>query len=265
MANTYDIDTILVSPQQALELADVQETSTHFPLSALKSVQIGASTISRASVLRVQKTLCRNVIVFYGSTEAGVAALAPYDMIADVPGAVGYIMPGVDVEIVDSADRVLPAGKEGFVRVRSRVLAENMTAGKSSDEWFYPGDLGSVTETGMLCVAGRNSDVVNRGGEKLSIVDIENFLLTIFGIKDAGVCAVIGQAGFAEVWVALVLDTAADMATLRHTLESNAQYKNNIDKIFVVETIPRGTLGKIQREELTKMLQDISEEKESTH
>jgi len=262
MANTYDVDTILVSPQQAMELADIQETSTRFPLSALKSVQIGASTISRTSVLRVQKSLCRNVMMFYGSTETGVAALAPYDMIADVPGAVGYIMPGVDVEIVDAADRVLPVDREGFVRIRSQVFTENMAAGNTSDEWFYPGDLGSITKTGMLCIAGRNSDVVNRGGEKLSIVDIENFLLTIFGVKDAGICTIIGQAGFAEVWIALVLDTTADMATLRHMLESNAQYKNNIDKIFVVETIPRGTLGKVQREQLSKMLQDISDEKE---
>jgi acyl-coenzyme A synthetase/AMP-(fatty) acid ligase len=264
MINTYDIDTILASPQQALELAEIQENVTHYPLSALKSFQIGAASISRSSVLRVKKSLCRNVIMIYGSTEAGVAALAPYDMIADVPGAVGYIMPGVNVEIVDATDRVLPVGKEGFVRVRSQVFAENMIAGKSSDKWFYPGDLGSITETGMLCIAGRNSDVVNRGGEKLSVVDIENFLLTCFGVKDAGVCTVTGHAGFSEVWVGLVLGPSADMAALRHAIESNTQYKNNIDKIFVVEAVPRGTLGKVQRDELKKMLQDIGEEKTST-
>jgi acyl-coenzyme A synthetase/AMP-(fatty) acid ligase len=257
--NTYYVDTILASSQQALELAELQEKATHFPLSALKSVQIGGSTISRASILRVQKALCRNVIMSYGSTEAGVTALAPYDMIADVPGAVGYIMPGVDVEIVDAVDRVLPVGKEGFVRVRSQVFAENMAARKSSDQWFYPGDLGSITETGILCIAGRNSDVVNRGGEKLSIVDIENFLLTCFGVKDAAVCTVMGQTGFSEVWAALVLAPSADMAALRHTIESNTQYKSNIDKIFVVEGIPRGTLGKIQRDDLKKMLQEIGE------
>ena len=129
MANTYNVDTILVSPQQALELAELQEKGTRFPLSGLKTIQIGAASISRNSVLRVKESLCRNVIMIYGSTEAGVAALAPYDMIADIPGAVGFVMPGVDVEIVDAADRVLPVGKEGFVRVRSQVFAENMSGG----------------------------------------------------------------------------------------------------------------------------------------
>jgi acyl-coenzyme A synthetase/AMP-(fatty) acid ligase len=264
MINTYGVDTILASPLQALELAEIQEKVTHFPLSALKSFQIGASSINRTSVLRVKKYLCRNVIMIYGSTEAGVIAVAPYDMIAEVPGAVGYIAAGVDVEIVDAADRVLPVGKEGFVRVRSQVFAENMAAGGSSDKWFYPGDLGWITENNMLCIAGRNSDVVNRGGEKLSIVDLENFLLTYSGVKDAGVCTVIGPAGFSEVWVGLVLGPSADIAALRHTIESNTHYKNNIDRIFVVEAIPRGTVGKIQRDELKTMLQGIGEENDST-
>ena len=257
LMNTYDIDTILVSPQQALELAELQEKTAYFALSSLKTVQIGASTISRASILRVQKALCRNVIMFYGSTEAGVAALAPYDMIADVPGAVGFVMPGVDVEIVDATDRALPVGTEGFVRVRSQVFAENMAAGHSADSWFYPGDLGWLTEDNMLCIAGRNSEVVNRGGEKLSLVDLEQFLLTCFGVKDAGACTVMGAAGFSEVWIALVLHPTADVAALRHTIELNAQFRNNIDKIFVVEGVPRGTLGKVQRDDLKKMLQDI--------
>lgn len=257
--NTFDVDTVLASPQQALELTEIQEKSTHFPLSTLKTLQIGASSISQASILSVRKNLCRNIIMIYGSTEAGVVAAAPYDMIWKMPGAAGYIVPGVDVEIVDVNDRILPIGKEGFVRVRSQVLAENMAAGGSLDKWFYPGDLGWVTEDNMLFIVGRSGDVVNRGGEKLSITDIENFLLTCAGVKDAGVCSVMGAAGYSEVWVALVPQPSADVATLRVMIESNAHFKNNIDRIFVVEGIPRGTLGKVQRDELKSLLQGIGE------
>ena len=257
--HTHEVDTILASPQQALELAEFQEKLGRFPLRSLKSFQIGASTISRNSVLRVKNNLCRNVIMIYGSTEAGVAALAPYDMIAGIPNAVGYILPDVEVEIADTAGRALPAGREGFVRIRSQVFRDNMAATGSAEEWFYPGDLGSITESNMLCIAGRTSDVVNRGGDKLSITDLEEFLLTCFGVTDAGVCTVVGEAGFSQVWVALVLSSSTDLAPLRYTIESNDRYRNNIDKIFVVESIPRGALGKIQREELKKMLQDIAE------
>jgi acyl-coenzyme A synthetase/AMP-(fatty) acid ligase len=260
MANTYDIDTILVSPQQALELAEIQEKRADFPLTALKSVQIGAASMNGSSVRRIQNSLCRNVIMIYGSTEAGVAALAPYDMVGGTDNAVGYVMPGVEVEIVDAVDHPMPRGKEGFVRVRSQVFALNMAASGAVEEWFYPGDLGWLTENNLLCITGRGSDVVNRGGHKLSITDVEEFLRSCFGVQDAGACTVAGEAGFSQVWAALVLQPAADMAALRHAIESNAEFKNNIDKIFVVETVPRGTLGKVQRDELKKMLQSIGEQ-----
>jgi acyl-coenzyme A synthetase/AMP-(fatty) acid ligase len=47
---------------------------------------------------------------------------------------------------------------------------------------------------------------------------------------------------------------------LRQSIESNAVFGANFDKLFVVEALPRGTLGKIQRNELRQMLQDISEQ-----
>jgi acyl-coenzyme A synthetase/AMP-(fatty) acid ligase len=262
MINTYNVDTVLMSPQQALELVALQEQGERYPLRALKSVQIGAGAIGRDAIKRIKKYLSRNVILIYGSTEAGVIAVAPYDMIAETEGAVGYVLPGVQVEIVDAGGRVLPPGKEGFVRVRSRVLAANMAASKSREEWFYTGDLGSVTEEGLLCIAGRTGDVVNRGGEKLSITDFENFLRTCPGVKDAGVCTHVGPSGVSEVWVGLELNPAADVGAIRFAVEANAHFKNNIDKIFVVEAVPRGTVGKIQRDELKKLLQSIAEQSE---
>ena len=201
--------------------------------------------------------------MIYGSTEAGVVAAAPYDMIADVPGAVGVIVPGVDVEIVDATDRVLPIGSEGFVRVRSQVFAENMAAARSSGQmvlsWRSRLDHRQTT-----CFASPDAVATSliAAAKSCRLPDLENFLLTCSGVQDAGVCTVVGATGFSEVWVGLVLAPAAEMAALRHAIESNTQFKNNIDQIFVVEVVPRGTLGKVQRDELKKMLQDIGEEKE---
>lgn len=257
LANTYGAETMLVSPQQAIELVELQEKASPLPLRSLKTVQIGAAAINHDAARRIRKNLCRDIVLIYGSTEAGVVAVAPYDTVAAVPGAVGYIQPGIDVQTVDAAGRVLPIGKEGFVRVRSRVFAINMAASKIEDEWFYTGDLGWVTDDGMLCVAGRSGDVINRGGEKLAMPDIENFLRSCAGIKDVGACTVTGPSGFSEVWVGLVFEPMADVTAARFALEANPLYRNNIDKIFAVDTVPRGTLGKIQRDELKNMLQAI--------
>ncbi len=259
LANTYDIDMMVAAPQQALALAEIQEKVTHYPLAALRSLRIGGSIISRDAIGRIRTHLCRNVILIYSSADAGEVAIAPYDMIANIPGAVGFTIPGVEIEVVDAAGDVLPRGSEGFVRVRTVQFAEKLPLG-TSDPWFYPGDLGWLTDDGVLCIAGRAGDVLNRGGVKLSVTDFENFLRSCAGVKDAGVCTLMGTAGFEEVWVGVVLEPSVDMAFFRRSIESNTQFGTNIDKLFVIEAIPRGTLGKIQREDLKRMLQAIGED-----
>jgi acyl-coenzyme A synthetase/AMP-(fatty) acid ligase len=115
----------------------------------------------------------------------------------------------------------------------------------------------------VLCIAGRTGDVVNRGGVKFSVTDFEEFLRSCPGVNDAGICTMMGASGFEETWIGLVLDPSADIGALRQKIEANENFGTNIDKLFVTETIPRGTLGKIQRDELKKMLQSIAEEAEA--
>ena len=124
LANTYDVDLIIASPQQALGLARIQEKVTRYPLAALKALRIGGSVLSRDGIQRIKNHLCRNIIIAYSSTEAGTAALAPYDMIADIPNAVGFVVPEAEVEIVDRDDNRLPLGTEGFVRLRRPNLSK---------------------------------------------------------------------------------------------------------------------------------------------
>jgi len=262
LANVYDIDMIVASTRQALALAEIQEKLC-YPLTSLKSLRVGGSIIARDGIKRIRNHLCRNLILIYSSSEAGTVAIAPYDMIEHIPDAVGFTIPDVEIEIVDAAGHGLPHGTEGFVRLRTPQFMEKLAPG-TSDPWFYPGDIGWLTDNGVLCVAGRTDDVVNRGGVKLSINDFEIFLSTCPGVIDAGVCTLMGSSGFEEIWVGVVFDPSVDMASFQQSIESNAQFGTNIDKLFVVETIPRGTLGKIQREELKKMLQAIGDDTASS-
>jgi acyl-coenzyme A synthetase/AMP-(fatty) acid ligase len=262
LANTFDIDLIIASPQQALGLADIQENITRYPLAALKAIRIGGSVMSRDGIRRITNHLCRNIIIAYSSTEAGIVAIAPHDMIANIHNAVGFVVPEAEVQIVDAGDNIMPVGTEGFVRLRTTQFLLNFVI-EDPNTWFYPGDVGRLTDEGVLCIAGRTGDVVNRGGVKFSVTDFEEFLRSCPGVKDAGVCTMMGASGFEETWIGLVLDPSADIGTLRQGIEANENFGTNIDKLFVIETIPRGTLGKIQRDELKTMLQSIAEEAES--
>jgi acyl-coenzyme A synthetase/AMP-(fatty) acid ligase len=264
LANVYDIDFIFASIQQALALAEIQEKGARFRLSGLKGLRVGGGKISRQGVERIKQSLCRNVVVSYASTEAGMVAMAPYDMIANIPDAVGFIMPEVKVEIVDASDALVPIGTEGFVRIQtpfSNALAAGAPGAGTDSKWYYPGDIGWLTENGVLCVAGRREDVLNRGGVKLATTEFEEFLLAAPGVRDAGACSMMGgETGFSEIWVGVVLDEGADMGDFRRHIESDQKFSGNIDKMFVVEEIPRGENRKLQREQLQAMLKSIIEE-----
>jgi acyl-coenzyme A synthetase/AMP-(fatty) acid ligase len=264
LANVYDVDMMFISTQQAIALAEIQEKNTHFRLNGLKAIRVGGGVISRQGVERLKINLCRNVIIAYSSTEAGTVAMAPHDLIADIPNAVGFLMPDAKAEIVDAAGTVLPIGAEGFVRVQTplynAVAAARAPEAGAEPRWYYPGDIGRLTDNGVLCIAGRHEDVLNRGGVKLATNEFEEFLSAAPGVRDAGVCSVMGEAGFAEIWVGVVLEEGADMGSFRVHIESNETFSGNIDKMFVVEEIPRGENRKLQRQELQAMLKSIYED-----
>jgi acyl-coenzyme A synthetase/AMP-(fatty) acid ligase len=263
LANLYNIDVMVASVQQAIALAEIQEEGSHFRLPHLKALRIAGGVISRQGIERLKLSLCRNVVLLYASTEAGIVAMAPHDMIASIPDAVGFVVPEVKVEIVDAAGAVLPIGSEGFVRVQtpfSKAVAECASDVGADSKWLYPGDIGRLADNGVLCIAGRREDVLNRGGVKLATTDFEEFLLAAPGVLDAGVCSVMGETGFAEIWVGVVLKDGADMGEFRRHIESNKNFSGNIDKMFVVEEIPRGENRKLQREQLQAMLKSIVEE-----
>ena len=261
LANLYNIEFIIASVQQAIALADFQEKGGRVRLPHLKALRIAGGMISRQGIERLKLSLCRNVVVLYASTEAGIVAIAPHDMIAGIPDAVGFVVPGVKLEIVDAAGAVLPIGSEGFVRIETPVTklsaARDRDAGDESS-WYYPGDIGRITENGLLCIAGRREDVLNRGGVKLATTDFEEFLAAAPGVRDAGACSVMGETGFSEIWVGVVLDDGVDMGDFRRHIESNQKFSGNIDKMFVVEEIPRSENRKLQREQLQAMLTSIT-------
>ena len=117
------------SPQPVLSLADLQAQVTRYDLSSLKTLRIGGAMLSREAVRRIRGSLCRTIVMSYASTEAGIAAMAPYEIIAHIPGAVGFLTPSTEVEIVDDTGAVLPPGSVGIIRVRTAQYAANFARG----------------------------------------------------------------------------------------------------------------------------------------
>jgi acyl-CoA synthetase (AMP-forming)/AMP-acid ligase II len=188
-----------------------------------------------------------------------MVAEAPAELLERLPGCAGFVHPWNKVQIVDEANRPLPFGAEGIVRIWSTSIVsgylgdppENRTA--FQDGWFYPGDLGTVTKEGLLTITGRASEVINAGGVKVSPDLINNVLTGMHGIVEAAAFGVDYPDRPTEIWTAVVapqpLDEAALIDSCRKTLGGRAP-----QRIVRVERIPRNPMGKVLTAELRRQV-----------
>jgi acyl-coenzyme A synthetase/AMP-(fatty) acid ligase len=254
----FGVHAVIASPSQALSLVEIKNKYPAYRLDSLKAVFVGGGHISPTGIMSIRSALCRNVLHQYGSTEAGVVALSSFDAAADTAGS--NILPWVEIQITDETGQELPAGTEGIIRYRTPQLVENLkVAGPEQfpsvrDGWFYPGDIGSLSKDGMLRLAGRTSDVINRGGIKVSGTKVEAILQDFPEIKEAAACGVAGPSGLEEFWVAVVADGAVETDEIKDRLRRHSDIGIAPDQVFVVDSLPRGELGKVQKFRLKEML-----------
>ncbi len=108
----------------------------------------------------------------------------------------------------------------------------------------------------MLRFAGRSSDVINRGGVKVSGTRIEEILRTLPEVKDAAVCGIVGPSGFEEIWIAIVPNGPIDNGAIEKTLRTHIDVGIAPDELFLLDELPVGELGKVQKPRLKEILLD---------
>jgi acyl-coenzyme A synthetase/AMP-(fatty) acid ligase len=253
----YKVDLAIVSVFQLNGLADVQQKS-HGGLGSLREIQAGGALISDALLQRVRSCLPAAIVSTYASTEAGTAAFAPVEQLGDMrsQGAVGFVTPWTALDVCDDEQRVLPPGRDGNIRIRTLGLAPGYEPGMRRVETpapFYPGDHGRLLSNGMLVLAGRTTELVNIGGNKMSPDRFENVILRCGGVKDAAVFTVDINSPLPQVWAAIVADQTMNMAEIVKRC-AEAPMIGAPSVIKVVAAIPRNSAGKILRDELRKEL-----------
>jgi len=252
LVGLFQIDTMVGSPQQVLGLTALKELRPDLPVDSLQTIIMAGATIGRRGIDRIRATLCRTVINAYTSTEASLAALAPYDLIEGIPGAVGFVAPWAEVEIVDNAGNPVPNGRDGIIRYRTPRFSPK--SGAVTDQWFYPGDIGHLTDDGILCVVGRTSDVINIGGVKIYARNIEEIVETMEDVHEAAACGVKDAAGVEQLWVAVVPNGTVDGEALKARIQAHPGVSGHLSELFVVPELPRGDLGKVQKVRLKELL-----------
>jgi len=155
----------------------------------------------------------------------------------------------------------LPNGQTGMIRCRTPQFLANVGApadGTAADQWFYPGDIGRLTDDGILCVSGRVSDIINIGGVKVSAGRIEEVLEGMEEVGEAAACGMEDHSGMEQLWVAVVANGPIDAAALKAKATAHPDIGRNLSELFVVPELPRGELGKVQKPQLKELLLGLS-------
>jgi acyl-CoA synthetase (AMP-forming)/AMP-acid ligase II len=258
MFEVFRVEAMLASPSALAQLLAVCD---QHPLSEFHFDVILATggLLPPSLVERIRPRLCTHLITAYGATETAMSATAPAHQISHIPGAAGYVTPGARIEIVDEANRPVPAGAEGIVRISGEFVIDSYiddpieSARVFRDGWFYPGDLGSLTPSHLLIISGRQNNILNIGGEKIAAERIEAVLASFKGVRQAAVFVAANKAGVQEVWAAVVCPETFDAEKLRAHCRAGMPPYFVPARIVNLDALPMGAMGKVILPRLKEM------------
>jgi malonyl-CoA/methylmalonyl-CoA synthetase len=200
----------------------------------------------------------------YGMTETGMITSNPYGD-ERVAGTVGYALPGVSVRVADDQGTELPRGETGVLEITGPnvfqgywQMPEKTAEEFRPDGWFITGDIAEMAEDGRVTIVGRAKDLIISGGFNVYPKEIESQIDALAGIRES---AVIGapHPDFGEGVVAVVVADGNGRVTEQSVVESLkdrlARFKQP-KRVFIVDELPRNTMGKVQKNILRDTYKD---------
>lgn len=228
----------------------------------LRFVRSSSSSLPPQVMQELERVFGVPVIEAYGMTEAAhQMASNPLPPAPRYPGSVG-VAAGPEVAVLGTDNRLASPGTLGEVVIRG----VNVTAGYEAnpeanasafvDGWFRTGDQGVIDESGYLRLTGRLKELINRGGEKISPLEVDEVLMDHPAVEQVATFgmphAMLGE----EVAAVVVLRpgaTATEKEIRDFAAERVAAFKVPRKILFLAE-IPKGPTGKLQRIGLAEKL-----------
>jgi acyl-CoA synthetase len=231
-------------------------TPAHAELMA--RVGLGGSPVPAAVGERAE-SLGISTVRSFGSTEhpsiTGARHEMPREKRLDTDG---LPMDGVVIELRDEDDRSVGPGEPGeiwskgpdcFIGYTDPALTEECF---DADGWFATGDIGVLDDEGYLTIVDRKKDIIIRGGENISALEVEEQLLRIPGVAEVAVVAApderLGEHGCAFLRMQPSSGAVPDLTDVRARLESVGLARQKWpEDVRVIDEFPRTASGKIQK------------------
>jgi fatty-acyl-CoA synthase len=245
-----------------------------FDLSSLRTGIMAGSTCPIDAMKKVINEMnCKEITIVYGLTEAspGITQTSTDDPLELRVETVGRVFPGVEAAVMDpETHQPLPPNTIGEICCRGYNVMKGYykmpeETKKAIDEngWLHSGDLGTCDENGYYRITGRIKDMIIRGGENVYPREIEEFLYTIEGVKDAQVVGIPDEKYGEIVGAFIILKEGAKLREediQDYARTKIARYK--VPKhIFFVNEYPLTASGKVQKFKLRELAVKLLENK----
>ncbi len=221
----------------------------------LRFIRSSSASLPPPVMEALERTFGAPVIEAYGMTEAAhQMASNPLPPRPRKPGSVG-VAAGPEVAIMDDHGGILAPRQTGEVVIRGANVTAGYEGNPAANEtaftngWFRTGDQGWIDDEGYLILTGRLKELINRGGEKIAPREVDEVLLAHPAVRQALAFAVPHAQLGEEIAAAVELRpgaTAAAAEIRAWAAERLPSFK--VPRLIrVVDAIPRGPTGKLQR------------------
>mgnify|MGYP003642806581 CR=1 FL=1 len=221
----------------------------------LRFIRSSSSSLPAQVMEELEKTFGCPVIEAYGMTEAS------HQMASNLlppgerkPGSVGPAA-GPEVAILANDGTPLPVGEIGEICIRGPNVTKGYEANDKANAeafahgWFHTGDQGTMDADGFVRLTGRLKEIINRGGEKISPLEVDDVLMDHPSVQQVVTFAMPHDKLGEDVAAAVVLregKTATEREIRDFAATRLADFKVPRKLVFLDE-IPKGATGKLQR------------------
>lgn len=268
----YNITFLHGSPTVFILL--IQEAEKHltkYNYSSLRMIACGAGHLNIGIIERLSELFPNTEIrPIYGLTETtSPASIFPQDARnSKKPGSSGLPIDGLECQIRDDSNHLLPAGETGHLWLKGPVVIKEYWKNNKANQqnfqngWFYTGDIASIDNDGYLFIKDRSKDMINRGGEKIYCIEIENLISNYPGVKDVAIVPrhseIYGEEAVAYIVAhkdkPLVSDNISQWLS-----DKIAKFKIPSKIIFIAE-LPKNTNGKTDKLSLRKKANSLNQQ-----
>jgi len=260
LVSEYRVTSLFLVPA-VYKLITLREDLGSFDLSSVRVAAYGGAPMAPETIESLTRIFPAELHNCYGLTEcSSLGTVLPSQLVFSHPESVGLPVPGTEAQVRGESGEPLSPGAIGELYLRGPNIvkgyfrAPEKTRDAIVDGWLRTGDIAQIDEKGLVYILDRAKDMINRGGEKIYGLEVENVLYAIPGVAEAAVVGV-HHPIFGEVPVAYVVsfpDTVLDEGKIREFCRSRlADYKVPV-RVCFTDRLPRNPGGKVVKQELRR-------------